>query len=146
MTCGARDKPLFKKKHVKCIAIEFKKGYQPISESVNNRKGDLLAGSHNNLNRWRNHFCWLPDVKAKLPLSTQKRHIGGVKVRCHSFSSLPLDSGEWSHYRCSRFIPDKGHRHLFNKDAGWVQNQSGLFEGEKNLPKFKPITVQPVAQ
>ena len=47
--------------------------------------------------------------------------------------------------RSSRFIPGKDYRHLFNKDAGWVQNQSGLFEEEKHLARFKPITVQPVS-
>jgi hypothetical protein len=139
-------KPLFKKKkHVKCIVIEFKKGYRPRSDCANSRKGDLLAGSHSNLNRWKSHFCWLPDVKAKSSLPSQSRHKEGVKVWWHSFFSSSLDSGERSGSRSSRFIPGKDYRHLFNKDAGWVQKQSGLFEEKKHLARFKPITVQPVS-
>jgi len=41
-------------------------------------------------------------------------------------------------------MPGKDYRHLFNKDAGWVQNKSGLFEEEEHLERFKPITVHPV--
>jgi hypothetical protein len=32
---------------------EFKNGYQPISNFVKDDKGDLLAHSHNTLNRWK---------------------------------------------------------------------------------------------
>jgi hypothetical protein len=35
---------------------EFKKGYQPRTKLVKNDNGDLLAGFHNILNRWKNYF------------------------------------------------------------------------------------------
>jgi hypothetical protein len=41
---------------------EFKKGYQPRSTIVKDEKGDLLADSHNILNRWKNYFFQLLNV------------------------------------------------------------------------------------
>jgi hypothetical protein len=41
---------------------EFKKGYQPRSNLVKDKKGDLLADSHNVLNRWKNYFSQLLNV------------------------------------------------------------------------------------
>jgi hypothetical protein len=35
---------------------EFKRGYQPRSNLMKDENGDLLAGSHNILNRWKNYF------------------------------------------------------------------------------------------
>jgi hypothetical protein len=35
---------------------EFKKGYQPRSNVVKDGNGDLVADSHNILNRWKNNF------------------------------------------------------------------------------------------
>jgi hypothetical protein len=40
----------------------FKKGYQPRSNLVKDENGDLLADSHNILNRWKNYFSQLLDV------------------------------------------------------------------------------------
>jgi hypothetical protein len=42
--------------------IKFKRGYQPRSNLVKNEKGDLLADSHNILNRLKNYFSWLLNV------------------------------------------------------------------------------------
>jgi hypothetical protein len=36
---------------------EFMRGYQPRSNLVKVKSGDLLADSHNTLNRWRNWYC-----------------------------------------------------------------------------------------
>jgi hypothetical protein len=41
---------------------EFKKGYQPRSNLVKKENGDLLADSHNILNRWKNYFSQLQNV------------------------------------------------------------------------------------
>jgi hypothetical protein len=41
---------------------EFKKGYQPRSNFVKDEKGDLLADSHNILNRRKNYFSQLLNV------------------------------------------------------------------------------------
>jgi hypothetical protein len=38
---------------------EFKKGYQPRSNLVNDEKCDLFADSHNILNTWKNYFSQL---------------------------------------------------------------------------------------
>jgi hypothetical protein len=39
----------------RCIS-DFKKGYQPRTNIVNDEKGDLVADSHIVLARWKNHF------------------------------------------------------------------------------------------
>jgi len=41
---------------------DFKKGYQPISNTVKDEKGDLFAYSHRILARWRKHFSQLLNV------------------------------------------------------------------------------------
>ncbi|PNF24539.1 hypothetical protein B7P43_G05394 [Cryptotermes secundus] len=41
---------------------DFKMGYQPSSNLVKDEDGDLLADSHNILNRWRNYFFQLLHV------------------------------------------------------------------------------------
>jgi hypothetical protein len=35
---------------------EFKRGYQPKNNLVKDGNGNLLADSHNILNRWKNYF------------------------------------------------------------------------------------------
>jgi hypothetical protein len=42
---------------------DFKRGYQPSSNLVKDENGDLLADSHNILNRWRNYFSQLLNVR-----------------------------------------------------------------------------------
>jgi hypothetical protein len=41
---------------------EFKKGYQPRTNLVNDERGELLANPHKILNRWKNYFCQLLNV------------------------------------------------------------------------------------
>jgi hypothetical protein len=41
---------------------EFKRGYQPRNNLVKDKNGDLLADSHNILNRWKNYFSQLLNV------------------------------------------------------------------------------------
>jgi hypothetical protein len=41
---------------------ELKRGYQPRNNLVKVENGDLLADSHNILNRWRNYFSQLLNV------------------------------------------------------------------------------------
>ncbi|PNF19615.1 hypothetical protein B7P43_G03232 [Cryptotermes secundus] len=41
---------------------DFKRGYQPNSNLVKDENGDLLADSHNILNRWKNYFSQLLNV------------------------------------------------------------------------------------
>jgi hypothetical protein len=41
---------------------EFKWGYQPVTNLVKDENGDLLADSHNILNKWKNYFSQLLNV------------------------------------------------------------------------------------
>jgi hypothetical protein len=41
---------------------EFRRGYQPRNNLVTDENGDLLADSHNILNRWKNYFSQLLNV------------------------------------------------------------------------------------
>jgi hypothetical protein len=41
---------------------EFNRGYQPRNNLVKDENGDLLADSHNILNRWKNYFSQLLNV------------------------------------------------------------------------------------
>jgi len=41
---------------------DFKKGYQPRSNIVKDKKGDLVADSHSIVARWRNYFSQLFNV------------------------------------------------------------------------------------
>ena len=41
---------------------DFKKGYQPRTDTVKDEKGDLVADSHSILARWRNYFSKLLNV------------------------------------------------------------------------------------
>ena len=41
---------------------DFKRGYQPRSNTVKNEKGELITDSHSNLAKWRNHFSQLLNV------------------------------------------------------------------------------------
>jgi hypothetical protein len=41
---------------------EFQRGYQPRNNLVKDENGDLLADSHNILNRWKNFFSQLCNV------------------------------------------------------------------------------------
>jgi hypothetical protein len=41
---------------------DFKRGHQPRSNLVKDENGDLLAESHNILNRWKNYFSQLLNV------------------------------------------------------------------------------------
>jgi hypothetical protein len=36
---------------------EFKRGYQPRTNVINDEIGNLLADSHDILNRWKNYIC-----------------------------------------------------------------------------------------
>jgi hypothetical protein len=42
---------------------EFKKGYQPRSNLIKDENSDLLADSRSTLNRWKNYFCQLLNVR-----------------------------------------------------------------------------------
>jgi hypothetical protein len=43
---------------------ELKRGYQPTTNLIKDENGEVLAGSHNTLNRYKNYFCQLLNVLA----------------------------------------------------------------------------------
>ncbi|PNF31838.1 hypothetical protein B7P43_G08902 [Cryptotermes secundus] len=44
---------------------DFKRGYHPSSNLVKDENGDLLADSHHILNRWKNYFFQLLNVRRR---------------------------------------------------------------------------------
>jgi hypothetical protein len=48
---------------------EFKKGYQPTTNLVQDEKGDLLTDPKKIVNRWMNYFCQLLNVQ----------QVGGIR-------------------------------------------------------------------
>jgi hypothetical protein len=51
---------------------DFKKGYQPGTNIVNDEKDDLVTDSHRILTSWRNHFSQLFNVHGLVMLGRQK--------------------------------------------------------------------------
>jgi len=51
---------------------DFKKGYQPRSNTVKDEKGDMVADSHSILAWWRNYFSQLLNVHGVMMLGRQK--------------------------------------------------------------------------
>jgi len=52
-------------KHIRDLYTDisdFKKGYQPRTNTVKVEKGDLVTDSRSILARWRKHFSWLLNV------------------------------------------------------------------------------------
>jgi hypothetical protein len=54
---------------------EFKRRYQPINNLVKDENDDLLADSHNILNRWKNYFCQLLNVHNVSDFRQKKVHM-----------------------------------------------------------------------
>jgi hypothetical protein len=60
---------------------EFKRGYQPRNNLVKYENGDLLADSHNILNRWKNYFSQLFNVhndSRQIEVHTAKLLVPGL--------------------------------------------------------------------
>jgi hypothetical protein len=56
---------------------EFKRGYQHRSSLVEDENGDLLAGSHKILNRWKNYFSQLLNVHSVSDLRQKYIQLNG---------------------------------------------------------------------
>jgi hypothetical protein len=54
---------------------EVKRGYQPRNNLVKDENGDLLADSHNILNRWKNYFSQLLNVHNVSEVSKIEVHM-----------------------------------------------------------------------
>ena len=53
---------------------DFKKGYQPRTLIVKEEKGDLFAGSHSIMTRWRNYFSHLLTVHGAKDVRQEEIH------------------------------------------------------------------------
>ena len=59
---------------------DFKKGYQPRSDVVQDEKGDLVTDSHSILARWRNHFFQLFNVRGVSDVRQTEIHTAEPQV------------------------------------------------------------------
>jgi hypothetical protein len=59
---------------------EFRKSYQPITNLVKDENGDLLADSHNVLNRWNSYFSQLLNVQRVNDVRQIEMHIADLIV------------------------------------------------------------------
>jgi hypothetical protein len=59
---------------------DFKKGYQPRTNIVNDEKGDLVADSHRILARWRNYFSQLLNVHGDNDVTQAEIHTPETRV------------------------------------------------------------------
>ena len=70
---------------------DFKKGYQPIIDIVNDEKGDLVADSHSILARWRNSFAQLLNVHGVNEIGQAETHTAELLVPETSVFEVELD-------------------------------------------------------
>jgi len=69
---------------------DFKKGYQPRTNIVNDDKGDLVADSHSILARWRNYFFQLLNVHGVKDFRQTEIHTAEPLVPEPSASEVEL--------------------------------------------------------
>jgi len=75
----------------------FKKGYQPRTDLVKDKNGDLLADSHNILNRWKNYFCQLLNIHVK-DVRQMEMHTAEPVVPEPSFFEVPITTEKLKRY------------------------------------------------
>jgi hypothetical protein len=59
---------------------DFKKGYQPRTNIVNDDQGDLVVDYHNILGRWRNYFSQVLNVHAVNEVRQEEIHTAELLV------------------------------------------------------------------
>jgi hypothetical protein len=69
----------------------LKKGYQPITNIVEDGKGDLVADSHSILARWRNHFSQLLNIHGVNDVRETNIHTAEPLVPEPSAFEIQLD-------------------------------------------------------
>jgi hypothetical protein len=79
---------------------EFKKGYQPVSNVVKDERGNLLAGPHRILNRWKNYFCQLLNVHGAGDVRQTEMHAAEPFVPEPSASEVEVAVGKLKRYKC----------------------------------------------
>jgi hypothetical protein len=78
---------------------EFKKGCQHRTTSVEDERGDLLEDARENLNRWKNYFCQLLDVKRLGGVRQTEMHTAEPFVPEPSASEVEVVIGKLKSYK-----------------------------------------------
>jgi hypothetical protein len=78
---------------------EFKKGYQPRANLVNDEKGDLLADPHKILYRWNNYFCRLLNLHGAGCVKETEMHTAESFVPKPSASEVEVVIGKLKSYK-----------------------------------------------
>jgi hypothetical protein len=83
-----------------CSSInEFKKGYQPRTNLIKHKRGDLLADHHKILNRWKNYFCQLLNVHGAGGIRQTEMHTAEQFVSQPSASEDEVAIGKLKWYK-----------------------------------------------
>jgi hypothetical protein len=87
---------------------EFKKGYQPRNNLVEDERGDLAADPHKILNRWKNYFCQLLNVQGPCAVRQTEMHTAEPFVPVPSASEVEVSIGKLKRYKSPGYqIPAK---------------------------------------
>jgi hypothetical protein len=77
----------------------FKKGYQPRNNIKKDENGDLLADSHNILNRWKNYFFRLMNVHNVSDVRQIEVHTAEPLVPCPSHLEVEIAIAKLKKYK-----------------------------------------------
>jgi hypothetical protein len=78
---------------------EFKRGYQPRNNLVKDENGDLLADSHNNLNKWRSYFSQLLNAHNVSAVRQIEVHMAELSVRGPSHLEVEIAIAKLKKYK-----------------------------------------------
>jgi hypothetical protein len=70
---------------------ELKKCYQPRTDLIIDESGDVVADSHNMLNRWKNYFCQLLTVHGLNDVRRTEMHTTEPLVPEPSYFEVEID-------------------------------------------------------
>jgi hypothetical protein len=78
---------------------EFKKGYQPRTNLVKDKRGNLLPNPHKILNRWKNYFCQLLNIHGVGGVRQTEMHTAQPSVKKASGSEVEVAIGKLKRYK-----------------------------------------------
>jgi len=73
---------------------DFKKGYQPGTDIVKDKNGDIVADGHSILDRWRKHFSQLQSVHGANDVRQTEIHTAQSLVTEHSAFEVEMAIGK----------------------------------------------------
>jgi hypothetical protein len=74
--------------------MNLRRGYQPRNNLVKDANGDLLADSHNILNRWKNYFFELLNVHNVSDVRQTNAHTAEPLVPGPSYLEVEISIGK----------------------------------------------------